>query len=160
MLDGLARGELNTIGSDDIPYTHDEKRMDTFWDQNTAFSGCGLVLPIAISSGLPLEVVASVTSATPAQTFGLGARKGTLAPGSDADFVIVDIEAERVVRPAELVSSSDFSVYDGVTLRGWPSVTVSRGEVIFDEGRYPAEHGRGLYLSRSTLGRRGPDDGR
>lgn len=151
VLDGLLRGELNTIGSDDIPYTHEEKRMATFWDQNTAFSGCGLVLPIAISSGLPLETVATVTSATPAQTFGLAPRKGTLAPGSDADFVIVDIEAERVVRPTELVSSSDFSVYDGVTLRGWPSLTVSRGEVIFEEGRYPAEHGRGRYLSRSTL---------
>jgi dihydroorotase-like cyclic amidohydrolase len=148
--DGLVRGDLDTIGSDEIPYTRAEKGMSTFWTQNTAFSGSGLLLPVAITSGLPLEVIATATSAAPAKAFGLFPRKGSLSPGSDADFVLVDTKSERVVRPEELVSSSDFSVYDGMALRGWPTTTVSRGEIIFDRGQYPAAHGRGEYLFRSA----------
>jgi dihydropyrimidinase len=152
VMEALLRGDLNTLGSDEIPYTLDEKGMATFWTENTAFSGCGLMLPVAITSGLPLPVVAEATSAAPARAFGLE-QKGTLDPGKDADLVIVDTEREVVVRPEDLTSSSDFSVYDGLALRGWPTTTISRGEVIFDRGEFPAPHGRGKYLSRS-LGRR------
>lgn len=148
---GLVRGELDTLGSDEIPYTREEKRMSSFWSQNTAFSGSGLLLPVAITSGLPLEVIARATSEAPAKAFGLFPKKGSLEPGSDADFVLVDTESERVVRRADLVSSSDFSVYDGMALRGWPAMTVSRGVVIFDRGRYPAPHGRGQYLFRTPM---------
>jgi dihydropyrimidinase len=149
-IEAVGSGLVDTLGSDEIPYTLEEKGMSTFWTQNTAFSGCGLLLPVAITSGLPLEAVARATSENPARAFGLFPRKGSLEPGSDADFALVDVDGEREVRPAELVSSSDFSVYDGMVLRGWPAVTVSRGDVIFDRGTYPAAHGRGRYLFRTA----------
>jgi dihydropyrimidinase len=148
VIEALVRGDLNTLGSDEIPYTLDEKNMSTFWSENTAFSGCGLMLPVAITSGLPLPVVAEATSAAPARAFGLD-QKGSLDVGKDADLVIVDIDKEVEVRPEDLTSSSDFSVYDGLALRGWPITTISRGEVIFDKGDFPAPHGRGKYLFRS-----------
>ncbi|MDF1605830.1 amidohydrolase family protein [Nocardioides sp. YIM 152315] len=148
VLEALVRGDLNTLGSDEIPYTLEEKGMSTFWTENTAFSGCGLLLPVAISANLPLQLVAETTSAAPARAFGLEG-KGSLDPGNDADLVIVDTESESQVRPQFLNSSSDFSVYDGMSLRGWPTVTISRGEVIFDRGRFPTAEGRGKYLFRS-----------
>ncbi|MDQ1618262.1 MAG: dihydropyrimidinase [Actinomycetota bacterium] len=151
-IEAVATGLVDTLGSDEIPYTREEKGMSTFWTENTAFSGCGLLLPVAITSGLPLEAVARATSEGPARAFGLFPRKGSLEPGCDADFAVVDVHSEREVRPAELVSSSDFSVYDGMALRGWPTLTVSRGDVIFDRGAFPARHGRGRYLFRTAEG--------
>jgi dihydropyrimidinase len=148
VMDGL----VDTLGSDEIPYTLAEKNMSTFWTENTAFSGCGLLLPVTITSGVDVESVARVTSEGPARAFGLYPKKGCLDVGSDADFVIVDVQSEREVRPAELVSSSDFSVYDGMSLRGWPTMTFSRGDLIFDRGEYPAPHGRGRYLFRTPDG--------
>ena len=145
VIDALSSGVLSTLGSDDIPYTRAEKRMADFWRQNSAFGGSGLLLPVAITAGLPLPLVAAVTSQNPARAFGLEPRKGTLLPGADADFVLVDTEGEREVHAADLASSSDFSVYEGMALRGWPALTCSRGTVIFEGGRFgPPGHGRFL----------------
>jgi dihydropyrimidinase len=148
--ESVSNGLIDTLGSDEIPYTRAEKGMSTFWTANTAFSGCGLLLPVAITSGVDLVSVARVTSEGPARAFGIFPRKGSLEADSDADFVLVDVTSERAVRPTELASSSDFSVYDGMTLRGWPTMTFSRGEVIFDRGEFPAPHGRGQYLFRTV----------
>ena len=150
----LVAGQIDTIGSDHIAYTRLEKQLGTFWEHQTAFGGCGLILPVAISSGLPLEVVAAVTSTGPARSFGLFPHKGSLEPGADADFVLIDIEETRSVKIAESFSSSDFSVYEGALLRGWPVMTVARGDVIFENGHFPAAPGRGRFLFRGPHGLR------
>lgn len=146
--DAIEDGRLDTLGSDEIPYRADEKAMSDFWEQNSAFSGSGLLLPIAVTSGLSITSIARVTSSNVAKCFGLYPRKGTLAEGSDADFTIIDVDHEHEVVAKDLQGSSDFSVYEGMTLRGWPTTTVSRGEIIFDAGRFPAAPGRGIFLRR------------
>jgi dihydropyrimidinase len=148
VLDAAREGVLTTLGSDDIPYRREEKGLDDFWRQNSAFPGSGLMLPVALTSGLDVSLVARMTSLNVAQAFGLAPAKGSLVPGSDADFVIVDTEARRQVRAAELPGSSDFSVYEGMELTGWPILTCARGRVIYEEGRFPTEAG-GRFLPRT-----------
>ncbi len=143
----VREGLLSTLGSDDIPYRLEEKRLENFWTQNSAFSGSGLMLPVALSSGLDVQLVARLTSANVARAFGLAPRKGSLLPGSDADFVLVDMEAKREVHARDLAGSSDFSVYEGRSLVGWPVLTCSRGRVIFEAGKFP-EEGGGRFLPR------------
>jgi dihydropyrimidinase len=148
VIEATRGGVLTTIGSDDIPYRRAEKRLEDFWRQNSAFGGSGLMLPLLISAGLDVELLARVTSLNTARAFGLAPRKGSLEPGSDADFVIVDTESRRPVRSADLAGSTDFSVYEDMALTGWPVLTCSRGRVIFDEGSFPATPGGGRYLAR------------
>lgn len=147
VIDAVREGVLTTLGSDDIPYTKKEKGLDDFWTQNSAFPGSGLMLPVALTAGLDPQLVARITSWNVAQAFAIAPQKGSLLPGSDADFVIVDLESRRRVRSAELAGSSDFSVYEGMELTGWPIVTCARGRVIFDHGRFPTQGG-GRFLAR------------
>lgn len=147
VLDAIGEGVLSTLGSDDIPYTKEEKGLQDFWTQNSAFPGSGLMLPVAFTAGLKPELVARITSWNVAHAFGIAPQKGSLLPGSDADFVIVDTEARRKVRGADLPGSSDFSVYEGMELTGWPVLTCLRGRVIYDNGRFPTEAG-GRFIPR------------
>jgi len=99
--------------------------------------------------GLPLARVVEVTSAGPARIFGLRG-KGALEPGCDADFVVVDLGVERVVDAAALGSASDFSIYEGRTLRGWPVLTASRGRVVMRDGVLVGAEGHGRYVRRTV----------
>jgi len=68
--------------------------------------------------------------------------------GSDADLTLVDLERARTVNAAELGSYSDYSLYDGWTLKGWPVRTIVRGTTVMDEGKLVGQPGFGKYLSR------------
>ena len=98
--------------------------------------------------GIPLERLVDLATRKPAQTYGLYPRKGTIAPGSDADLVIVDLEREKVVHPAELRGMSDCSPFEGKTLRGWPVATIKGGRIIAQDGDIVAP-AAGRYLLRN-----------
>jgi dihydropyrimidinase len=74
--------------------------------------------------------------------------KGTLQPGADADFVIVDSDQVWKVAADELPSSSDFSVYEGLELRGRAAVTAVRRVVIYRDGEIVGRPGHGRYIRR------------
>jgi dihydroorotase-like cyclic amidohydrolase len=98
--------------------------------------------------GIPLERLVDLATRKPAQTYGLYPRKGTIAPGSDADLVVVDLNLENVVRPAELQGMSDFSPFEGKTLRGWPVATIKAGRIVARDGAIVAP-ASGRYLLRA-----------
>ena len=95
--------------------------------------------------------VVRVFSANAARIFGLFPRKGTLAPGADADVIVVDDRSERVVEPRALRSRSDFSIYEGQRLTGWPTHVMSRGRVLLRDGEFVAERGGGRFLGRPAM---------
>jgi dihydropyrimidinase len=88
----------------------------------------------------------------PARLHGLS-RKGRLAPGCDADIVLFDPAAERTLSADVLHSDIDHSTYDGLRVRGWPVVTIARGEVVVSGGELQAEPGRGRFVVRERPGR-------
>jgi dihydropyrimidinase len=151
---GLADGSVDTVGSDHAA-RRKERKTGTIWTSAAGFPGTGAILPVLLSEGvhrrgLPIERVVEVTAYNPARIFGLYPRKGHLGVGADADLVIVDLERERVCDGTTFQSHADYSLYDGWILRGWPALTMLRGQVIAEEGRVIGRPGAGRYLSRTA----------
>jgi dihydropyrimidinase len=95
-----------------------------------------------------VELVATA----PAKLFGLWPRKGTIAPGSDADVVVFDPDTERVLSAATHHMNVDYSCYEGRRVHGVPEVVMQRGEVLVDHGKLLARPGQGRFLERSRSG--------
>ena len=156
----LTDGTLGIVSSDHAPYSFDDPRGKALHGANARFSeipngvpGLETRLPLVFSEGVaagridPCEFVA-LTSANPARLFGLYPKKGTIAVGSDADIAIWDPEREVTIRSDELHTLTDYTPYEGMTVTGWPVMTLSRGEAIWNDGEVTAEPGRGRWLKR------------
>ncbi len=149
---GVADGSVNTIGSDHVPRRLERKR-GSVWASDTGCPGTALLLPILLSEGhhrrgLPLQQIAALTSRNPARLYGLHPRKGTLAPGADADLALVDLDAERTVHAEDLQSFADYTLYEGWKVRGWPVHTLVRGQWALQDGKVVGTPGSGRYLPR------------
>lgn len=145
----LLTGALNTIGSDHASYGLSAKQVDcaNIFDSPFGMSGAPTLFPAmftwALDHNVPLPIVVRAMSETPARLFGLSHRKGTLAPGADADIILVDPKARQKVDFKTHSPNVCPSPLEGESLAGWPLVTVSRGEVVWRDGRVTGTAGRG-----------------
>ena len=87
-----------------------------------------------------------ITTTTPAKLYGLYPRKGIIAVGSDADFAIWDPGKVVTIRNEMLHHAVDHTPYEGMEVRGWPVMTISRGEVVYADGEVLSTAGRGRFL--------------
>jgi len=97
---------------------------------------------------MSLGRIAQVLTEAPARIFNMAPTKGSLEIGADADVTLVDLNRSRVVVAAELGSYSDYSLYDGWDLKGWPVRTIVRGETVMLDGKIVGQPGYGRYLPR------------
>jgi len=153
MWQGLADGSIHLVASDHVPRKKATKEKG-IWQASQGFPGTATILPVLLSEGyqkgrLSLQRVAQLVTSAPAQIFGLKT-KGDLRVGLDADIALVDLNYEREVKAAELGSYSDYSLYDGWTFKGWPTMTMVRGTVVMQDGKIVAPAGHGKYLRRSN----------
>ncbi|GAA4623404.1 dihydropyrimidinase [Actinoallomurus vinaceus] len=91
-----------------------------------------------------------IACATPARMFGLYPRKGTIAPGADADIVIYDPGATQVMSAETHHMNVDYSAYEGRTVTGRVQTVLSRGEVVVDDRSYTGRAGHGRFTARET----------
>ncbi|UQS29696.1 dihydropyrimidinase [Streptomyces fradiae] len=91
-----------------------------------------------------------IACAAPARMFGLYPKKGTLAPGSDADLVVYDPAAVQTLSARTHHMNVDYSAYEGRTVTGRVETVLSRGRVVIDRGTYTGRAGHGVYTPRST----------
>ncbi|QXE34019.1 dihydropyrimidinase [Streptomyces sp. GMY02] len=91
-----------------------------------------------------------IACATPARMFGLYPRKGTIAPGADADIVIYDPGAEQTVSAETHHMNVDYSAYEGKQLTGQVETVLSRGELVIDRREFTGRAGHGQYTPRAT----------
>jgi len=148
-------GTIDTIGTDHVANQLKLKiGGDTVWDALAGFPGIGTLLPILLSEGvnkgrLSLPQLASLTSMNSAKIFGMYPKKGIIQKDSDADIVLVDIKEEKKASAELLDGFSDYTVYEGWSLKGWPVKTLVRGEVIAEDGRVVVKPGYGKFIPRN-----------
>lgn len=150
---GLAAGLIHTVGSDHCPFDSKQKAMgkNDFTKIPNGVPGTEVIIPILYSEGvgknrITLNQLVRVTSYNPAKIFGLYPRKGTIDVGSDADFVIIDPKKRVRLSADNLHTKIDYSIYDNLTVTGYPVMTISRGEVICEDGQFLGKKGRGRWL--------------
>lgn len=151
MWEGLADGSIDVVASDHVPRKRATKEKPV-WQASQGFPGTATILPVLLDKGyhegrLSLTRIAQLLTSRPAEIFRL-ANKGTLAPGTDGDLTLVDLDQRRVVDPAALGSYSDYSLYEGWELCGWPRRAILRGKTIMHDGVMTGEGGYGRYLRR------------
>ena len=152
--EGLSSGAIQVVATDHCSFFRQQKlNAPSFFQAPGGLGSVELLLPILYSEGVAkgrigLSSMVRSLCHDPATIFGLAPRKGSLAPGSDADLVIFDPRQEWRVDSGMLHGKDDYSVYQGLRLIGSVETTISRGEVIYHSGELMADPGRGQYLPR------------
>ena len=130
---GILAGTVRSLGSDHVPFFPKEGK--DLWSEKPGIVSFPWELALLLSEGvhrrgLSLRRLVEMNSYTPARRFSLYPRKGVLQVGSDADLVLVDLDEERDV----VHTGKGTCIYEGMTLKGWPVATVSRGRVVYENG--------------------------
>lgn len=153
---GISTGRIDVVATDHCPFTWEQKEAGR-GDFRKIPNGLGvvehrmdLVYQGVVEGRIPLTRWIEVTAETPAKISGLYPRKGTIAPGSDADVVIYDPAASHVLSAATHHMNVDYSVFEGVEVGGAVETALLRGRVIVDDGEFVGTPGRGEYLPRGT----------
>lgn len=145
----LRRGDLTHISTDHAPSTLAQKSAGDIWNVHFGLPGLDTTMPVlldAVTRGhLAYEDVARVYSETPARTYGLWPRKGRLSPGADADLVLVDPAARRVLRNQDVLSKAGWTPFHGREVTGQVVRTYLRGALAAEDGK-PLEDCRGRFL--------------
>ena len=146
-------GGVSTLATDEYPTSLAVKlRGRTIEDVTGGNVGAEARMGIAftegvVKRGMSLERFAAVTATNAARIFGLHPRKGVIAPGSDADLVLID-PAIRKTLARDDFHVSDYSPWEGWAVSGWPVTTLLRGKVIADRGQVLGEVGDGRLVPR------------
>ena len=157
--EGLAAGAFHIVSSDHSPFNYDDphgKRLGgrevPFPEIPNGIPGIETRLPLLFSEGvvkgrIDLHQFVALTATNPARLYGLYPRKGTIAVGADADLVIWDEQRTLTIENKRLHHAVDHTPYEGMRVTGWPAVTLSRGDVVWQEGRFLGRPGRGEWLA-------------
>ena len=123
------------------------------WLASQGFPATASMLPVMLSEGyhkrkLPLQRICQLLGSMPAKVFDLSPLKGSLAPGADADFTLVDLNKERVLHAADFASYAEYNLHEGWNFKGWPVRAISRGVTVMDDNKVVGKGGHGKYLWR------------
>ena len=168
---GLSTDSIQTVGTDHCPFFFDGRKPISYEGQPVAIPGkelgaddftkipnglpgVGDRMPILWTTGVntgkltPQQFVA-LTSTNAARIFGLYPRKGALLPGSDADIVVWDPDRTLTYGLAYAQHRTDYNLFEGWELKGFPESVYLRGRLIVDHGRWLGLAGMGRFLRRT-----------
>ena len=154
MWEMVNNGSIDIIGSDHAPYTKEEKERgsEDIFTPPAGFPGLSTRLPLlftAVKEGkIKLGRMVELICENPAKIFGLYPKKGTIALGSDADFVIFDPNKKDIISKDKMFTKCRDSalVYNGWEVYGKPEKTIVRGKVVFDDGKITVSPGYGEII--------------
>ncbi|HZT48323.1 MAG TPA: amidohydrolase family protein [Hyphomicrobiaceae bacterium] len=151
--DGTLCGAINCVATDELCCTLREKTMGARIDDTTGGNSgveprLGVMYTeMVVRRGYPLSRYVDLVSTNAAKIMGLYPRKGAIAVGSDADITILDPARRGKVRKEDL-HETDYTPWEGHDIYAWPVVTILRGQVVVEGGRYMGREGAGRYLKR------------
>ena len=154
---GLAGSDLQAVSTDHCPFCMKEQKELGRGDFSKIPNGApgietrmSLVFDGGVRTGkIGLNRFVELTSTSPAKIFGLFPRKGTVAPGSDADLVVFDPNKKQKLSAKTLHMKVDYNPYEGREVTGAAEIVLSRGKVIVEKGRFVGKAGAGSFLKRS-----------
>ena len=153
----IQNSKIDSIGTDHVANRLKLKvGGETIWDALAGFPGIGTMMPILLSEGvnkgkINLQQLSNMASLNTARIFGMYPKKGIIQKGSDADIVLVDLKKEAKVSAQTLDGFSDYSVYEGWNLKGWPVTTMVRGNIVAEDFKMIEKPGYGKFVSRPVL---------
>ena len=156
---GLQSGNLHTTATDHCTFCAAQKAAGKD-DFSKIPNGCGgieerlaVIWDAGVNTGrlTPSEFVA-ITSANTAKLFNIYPQKGSVSAGADADLVVWDPAGTKTLSVKTQHSKGDFNIFEGRTVRGIPTHTVSQGKLVFEQGDLRAERGAGRYIKRPAFG--------
>lgn len=153
--EGICNGVVDTIGTDNVTMTTSEKNVkaDNIWHVMPGYPAVETHLPVLLHEGvhtrkIPIEKIIEKVTRNPAEMFGVYPQKGSMLTGSDADITIIDMNKSKKVTAKDLHSRSDFSLYEGKVLHGWPIITIKSGKVVYEGEKFTGEKAQCNYLRR------------
>ena len=146
----IGNGVADIIGSDHAPHSREEKDQ-VYPNSPSGMPGVQTLVPIMLNhvnnKKLSLNRFVQLTSANPARLFGIK-NKGFIEVGNDADFTVIDLNKERVIENNWIVSKCGWTPYDGMKIKGWPVMTVIRGNIVMKEDELSDPIGQPMQFNR------------
>jgi len=155
---GLATNDLQTVSTDHCPFCmkgQKELGQGDFSKIPNGAPGIETRMSLLYDGGVVRNRISvnrfvELTSTSPAKIFGLFPKKGTIAPGSDADLVVFDPNRKLTLSAKTLHQRVDYTPYEGRVVQGAADTVISRGEVIVENGTFVGRAGRGSFLKRKV----------
>ena len=156
---GLQSGQLHTTATDHCTFCKVQKAAGKD-DFSKIPNGCGgieermaVIWNAGVNTGrLTRSEYVAITSANAAKLFNIYPQKGCITAGADADMVVWDPEGSKTISVNTQHSKVDVNIFEGITVRGIPSHTISQGRVVYTNGELRAERGSGRYIKRPAFG--------
>jgi dihydropyrimidinase len=156
---GLANGDVQVVATDTCTFNTKQKAAwkGDFRKIPFGLPGVETMVPLMYTEGVgkhgfSVNHLVSLVSTNPAKLFGMYPEKGTIAIGSDADLTIFDPKKKVTIKAENLQTNCDWNPFEGWKLEGYPVITISRGKVVAENGKFVGEVGRGKFLKRKPYG--------
>ncbi|MFX1566350.1 MAG: dihydropyrimidinase [Promethearchaeota archaeon] len=154
----LITGAIQVIATDTCTFDTKQKAMwkGDFRKIPFGLPGVETMFPLMYTEGVgkhrfSVHHLVSLTSTNPAKLFGMFPQKGTIALGSDADLMIFDPKKKVTLHANMLQTNCDWSPFEGWRLTGYPTTTISRGNVIMKDGKFIGHPGSGHFIKRQAV---------
>jgi dihydropyrimidinase len=153
--EGAKTGIISVVATDNCTFTRKQKArwQGDFTKIPYGIPGVETLLPLMYTYGvgrklISLAKLAELITENPARLFGLYPKKGAIALGSDADLVIFDPEKKVTLSHKSLQTDCDWSPYEGMKVKGYPIITISRGQIVAKNGKFVGKIGYGKLIKR------------
>ena len=155
---GLQAGMLQTTATDHCCFCAPQKRMghNNFTQIPNGTGGIEDRMHVLWHHGvnggrLTINEFVGITSTNAAKIFNIYPRKGSISVGADADIAIWDTERERTISKDTHHQNVDYNIFEGMTVKGINTTTISQGKVVYHDGDVRSERGVGRYVERPTF---------
>ncbi len=156
---GLADGEIQVVATDHCPFNYGIEKQQGKNDFTKCPNGAPGVeerMALLFSEGvmkgrISVEKYVETLCANPAKIYGFYPEKGCIAPGADADIILIDPKTETIITKEQLHGAADYTAYEGTKIKGSISLVMQRGNVIVKDNKFLGKRGSGKFIKRRTL---------